>query len=63
MTPDYDLSSLHTDQADLWIYLQVEAILAELLADQPERLGSPLALRDCSVAALTAKPPARLNSG
>jgi hypothetical protein len=44
MTPDYDLSSLHTDQADLWFYLKVDAILAEILADQPERRTSPLAL-------------------
>ena len=62
MTPDYDLSNLHTDQADLWIYLRVDAILALILADQTERLGFPLALGDCTVAALTEKPPARLNS-
>ena len=48
MTPDYDLSTLHTDQADLWMYLRVDAILAELLADQPERRASPLTLRDCT---------------
>jgi hypothetical protein len=46
MTPDYDLTNLQIDQADLWIYLQVDAILAELLADQPERRASPLALGD-----------------
>ena len=44
MTPDYDLSNLHTDQADLWIHLKVDAILAEIFADQPERRASPLAL-------------------
>ena len=44
MTPDYDLSNLHADQADLWFYLQAHAILAEILADQPERRTSPLAL-------------------
>ena len=44
MAPDYDLSNLHTDQANLWIYLQAGAILAEILADQPERRASPLAL-------------------
>ena len=48
MTPDYDLTNLHTDQADLWIYLRVDAILAEILADQPERRASPLALGDCT---------------
>ena len=46
MTPDYDLSNLHTDQADLWIYLRFDAILVEILADQPERRASPLALGD-----------------
>ena len=44
MTPDFDLSSLHTDQADLWMYLKADAILAEIFADQPERRASPLAL-------------------
>ena len=44
MTPDYDLSNLRTDQAKLWIYLRVDAILVEILADQPERRKSPLAL-------------------
>jgi hypothetical protein len=44
MAPDYDLSNLHTDQADIWFYLKVHAILAEILADQPERRTSPLAL-------------------
>jgi hypothetical protein len=48
MTPDYDLSNLHTDQADLWMYLQVDAILSEILADQPERRASPLTLGDCT---------------
>jgi hypothetical protein len=62
MTPDYDLSNLATSEADLWIYLQVEAILGQILADQAERLGFPLALRHCTVAALTEEPPARLNS-
>lgn len=48
MTPDYDLTNLHTGQADLWICLRVDAILAEILADQPERRTSPLALGDCT---------------
>ena len=48
MTPDYDLSTLHTDQADLWMYLRVDAILAEILADQTERRTSPLTLGDCT---------------
>ena len=34
MAPDYDLSSLQTWQADLWIYLPVDA---QILADQAKR--------------------------
>jgi len=48
MTPDYDLSNLRTDQAELWIYLRFDAILAELVADQPERRASPLTLGNCT---------------
>ena len=44
MTPDYDLSNLHTEQAELWIHLRFDAILVEILADRPERWASPLAL-------------------
>ena len=48
MAPDYDLSNLHTDQADLWIYLQVGAIVAEILADQPERRTTSLTVEGCT---------------
>jgi len=48
MTPDYDLTNLQIDQVDLWIYLQVDVILARILADQIERRTSPLALGDCT---------------
>jgi hypothetical protein len=61
MIPDYDLSKLPTSQADPWICLEVDAIVGEILADQAERLGFPLALGDCTVAALTEKPRAILN--
>ena len=44
MTPDYDLSNLHADQADLWMCLQIDGIIAGILADQPERWVSPLAI-------------------
>jgi len=40
MTPDYDLSDLETSQADLWLRLQVEAIRAQILADQAKRQAS-----------------------
>ena len=62
MVPDYDLSNLQTSQADLWIYLQVDAIFGQIMADQAERLGFPLALGDHTGAALTEKPQAILNS-
>ena len=48
MTPDYDLSNLQTDQVDLWIYLQADVILTQILADQTERRASPLALGNCT---------------
>ena len=44
MTPDYDLSNLQTDQAELWIYLRFDALLVEILADHSERRAFPLAL-------------------
>ena len=48
MAPDYDLSNLQTDQVDLWIYLQVDVIVAQIFADQIERRASPLTLGDCT---------------
>jgi hypothetical protein len=62
MAPDHDLSNLPASQADLWICLQIEAILRQILADQAERLGYRLALGDCAVAALTEKPQALFNT-
>jgi hypothetical protein len=63
MAPDYDLSNLETSQADLWIYLQFDAIFGQIVADQAERLGSPLARADCIVLAVTEKPQAIFNNG
>jgi hypothetical protein len=53
MAPDYDLSNLRTDQADLWIYLQVDAIFGQIMSDQAERLGFPLPLGHSIVSAMT----------
>ena len=61
MAPDYDLSNLPTSQVDLWIYLQVDSIFDQIMADQAKRLGLPLVSGDCTRAVLTEKPPARLN--
>jgi hypothetical protein len=58
MAPDYDLSNLPSDQVDLWIYLQVDAILGQIMADQAERLGFPLALGDCTISDMKEKPQA-----
>jgi hypothetical protein len=44
MIPDDDGSNLPTDQADLWIHLSVDAIFGQIMADQAERNGFPLAL-------------------
>ena len=37
MTPDYDLSNLKNCLADLWIYLQVDVIGAQILVEQTAR--------------------------
>lgn len=37
MKPDYDLSDLETAQADLWLFLRVDAICVRILADQAKR--------------------------
>ena len=63
MTPDYDLSNLETSQVDLWIYLQFDAIFGQIMADQAERLGFPLAVGNCIVSAVTDKPQAIFNHG
>ncbi len=42
MRPDYDLSGLETSQADLWLFLQADAIRAEILLDQAKRQGYTL---------------------
>ena len=63
MAPDYDLSKLPTSEADLWIYLQADAIYGQIMADQAERLGFPLALGDSIVSAMTEKPQAIFNNG
>jgi len=63
MAPDYDLSSFETSQVDLWIYLQFDAIFGQIMADQAERLGFPLAVGDCIVSAVTEKPQAIFNNG
>ncbi len=45
MTPDYDLSTLRPWQGELWMCLQVDAIRAEILADQAQCLASSRRLR------------------
>lgn len=39
MSPDFDLSNLPTDQAEVWICLQVDVMYGQIMADQAERLG------------------------
>ena len=63
MAPDYDLSNLPTDQVGLWIYLQVDAIFGQIMADQAERLGFPPALAGGMVSAMREKPPAIFSNG
>lgn len=61
MAPDYDLSNMPTDQVDLWIYLQVDAIFVQIIAEQAERLGFPTALGNRIVSAMTVKPQGMFN--
>jgi selenophosphate synthetase-related protein len=61
MAPDYDLSNLPAAKVDLWIYLQVDAIFGQIMADQAERLGFPTVLGNCIVSAMTSKPQGMLN--
>jgi len=63
MASDFDLSKWPAEQAELWVYLQLDAIFGQILADQVERLGFSLAPGDCIVSALTAKPPGLFNNG
>ena len=64
MAPDYDLSNRETSQANLWIYLQFDAIFGQIMAGQAERLGfPPLAQADCIVSAVAEKPQTIINNG
>jgi hypothetical protein len=63
MTLDYDLSSLPIDQAEAWVCLQTDAICDQIIADQAERLGFPLALGHSIASAMTEKPQAIFNNG
>jgi hypothetical protein len=63
MAPDYDLSKLASEQVDLWICLQADAICDQIMADQAERLGFPLALGHSIVSAMTEKPQVMFNNG
>jgi hypothetical protein len=62
MAPDSDLSNLPTFQVDLWIYLQFDASVGQIMADKADRLGCPLAGGNCIVSAVTEKPQALFNS-
>ncbi len=39
MTFDHDLSNMSVDEAKLWIYLHMDSIRDNILADQAGRLG------------------------
>ncbi len=61
MIPDYDLSNLPASHIDLWIYLRVDAIFDQIMADQAKRLGFPLDPGDGTVSVLMENPLARPN--
>jgi hypothetical protein len=63
MASDYDLSNFETSQAELWIYLQFDAIVGQIRAERAERLGCPLAGGDRTVSAAGERPQALFNNG
>jgi hypothetical protein len=63
MAPDYDLSKLPATDADLWICLQADVIIGQIMANQAERLGFPPTLGKRIVSAMTTKPEAIFNNG
>jgi len=63
MAPDYDLSKLPASDAELWICLQADIIVGQIMADQAARLGFPPALGHCIVSAMTEMPQAIFNNG
>ncbi len=63
MAPDYDLSNLPTDQAEVWICLQADVIYGQIMADQAERLGFPFAPGHSIVSAVTQRSRAIFNNG
>ncbi len=66
MIADYDLSNLPTDQAEVWICLQADAIRGQIMAAQADRLGFPLISGHRIVSAMTQKQQAifpALNEG
>jgi hypothetical protein len=61
MAPDVDLSNIPISQADLWIFLQVDAIFDQIITDQAERLGSPPVLANCLISVMPDISQARLS--
>ena len=59
MTPDYDLSNLQSCLADLWIYLQVDGIRAQILVEQAARHESTA----CPSSPATLQPSLRSREG
>ena len=43
MIADYDLSNLPNEQAETWICLRADEICGQIIAEQAERLGFPVA--------------------
>ena len=63
MAPDYDLSKLPASDADIWICIQADTIVGQIMADQAARLGFPPALGNCIASAMIDKPQAIFNNG
>jgi hypothetical protein len=59
MKADLDLSNLETGQADLWLFLQVDTILARIYADQGECWASNTTHRETLCGLLSESVPPR----
>jgi hypothetical protein len=57
MAPDFDFSNLPECEVEMWINLQAEAIIGQIMADQATRLGFPPAMAYSIASAMANKLP------
>jgi hypothetical protein len=49
MTPDYDLSNLESAQVNLWLYLHIDDICAQIAAGRASRRAIPETAQEASL--------------